>query len=141
LYVADGIYKIQCVANNQFFDIDSGSIERGAPVIHYDARDRRNQEFRVQRNAALNTYTITAMHSNLVLDIDLGEQADLTPVIQWSANGRTNQQFRLEPAGAGEHTILAAHSGKALDASFQDMTVRQNAPDGGRSQRFRFLPV
>jgi endoglucanase len=84
-------------------------------------------------------YTLRSACSDKFLDIQQASSADGAKVQIWrSNNGGTNQQFKLQEATGGYVSLIAQHSGKALDvyaAGTADRTpVIQWSNHGGANQ-------
>ena len=87
-------------------------------------------------------YYIESSLDDKYLDISGGTQAEAFPVQVWAPTDGSNQLFHIKPEGSGTYSIVAKHSGKALDVRYGSARngneIIQYTQNGGVNQRWRF---
>lgn len=137
-------YTIRNVLANKYMDVGSASTANGADIIIWPSTGSNNQKFTFNPTGD-GYYRITPVHSGKALDVADESTADGTDVIQWTYAGESNQQFQLVPVKElpieeGNYTLVARHSGKALEVNGGGTTsgtaVVQSTVDGCSCQQW-----
>jgi hypothetical protein len=89
-------------------------------------------------------YTLANGCSGQMLDVQYASAGDGAHIVQYPGNGGANQRWRLSQQGDGSVTLVAMHSGKALDMDTSGTHRIDNTPraiqwnlHGGTNQRWR----
>jgi len=130
------LYQITARHSGKCLEVDGGvsAFNNGALVVQRECNNLSNQQWTLNSVDGANVYKITAKHSNKVLDVFGGvfSGADQVIVEQWDWNRSQNQMWKINPLGNGFFSIIAMHSGKALDirGALRD--------DGAQAQQYTF---
>lgn len=140
----DQKYSVQSVSSSKYLDVSGASTANGANINIWASSGNNNQRFTFNPTGD-GYFRITPVHSGKAIDISSGSTSDGADAIQWTYAGSTNQQWQLAPVEElpveeGTYTIVARHSGKALEVSGGGTTagtaVVQSTVDGCNCQQW-----
>jgi len=131
-----GLYQITARHSGKCLEVDGGvtAFKNGALVVQRECNNLPNQRWIFNSVDGGNVYRITASHSHKVLDVFGGifSGADQVIVEQWDWNRSQNQMWKVNPLPNGYFSIVAMHSGKALDIRGAVID------DGAQAQQYTF---
>jgi hypothetical protein len=145
----DGSFFIQSVFSGLYLDIYGGSPDDGAQLILWTLHGGDNQRFYFEvlqadplESLHGRTVTVKSKHAGKCLSVEAASHDNGGNIHQWSDHGVPNQKWTFHRAPDGSFFLLAAHSGKALDAPYQyeGGNLHQWEHHGGDNQRFFLHP-
>ncbi|WP_047249412.1 RICIN domain-containing protein [Chromobacterium subtsugae] len=123
-------YRIVTTNENQAYDVDGGSHEKGSKVILYPYHGHANQlwRFRVVEEADDAVfYQVYAAHSGQCFDIADSTTQQGAVLTQWKPLGGNNQRFKVLNAGEGLFKLQAKHSGQFLTGVAGNVVQRERS--------------
>ncbi|MDA3865232.1 MAG: RICIN domain-containing protein [Salinivirgaceae bacterium] len=146
-----GKYRIRTMAvKGRYLDIPGygpGTKGKDAYVQLWNLDNGSDRTLEIERHKKTGLYTLQPLHSKYVLDVE-GRSEDNGARIQLYTNRKgSNQLFQFLYAGEPMvYNIVAAHSGKLIDASRSKIhdngcPVQQWSANGGDNQQWKLEPI
>ncbi len=135
-------YYIQCRASGKFVDVPAGTHD-DCELVQYAWTGGVNQRFRFESAGDDSYYIIPQGTPSKVLDVRGGWYDQGVRVLQYVRNGGDNQKWHVMIGKDGWYSLVARHSGQALDVGMGGRAdgnpIQQWGWNGGPVQQFRFI--
>jgi hypothetical protein len=135
-------YYIQCKASGKVIEIPGGTHD-DCEVQQYTWTGGANQRFRFDPAGDDSYYIVPQTTQNKVFDVQGGWTDQGVRVLQYARKGGDNQKWQVLVGKDGWFSLVARHSGQALDVGMGGMAdgnpIQQWGWNGGDVQQFRFI--
>lgn len=145
----NGYYNIISRKNGLYLDVSGGLTDNGTNIQVYKANGSNSQKFKFVykgtpeggKTIEEGTYRIaTYKNSNIGLDVGAARTTNGANIQIWQYNDAPQEQFNIVYDGNGYYSIIAIHSGKAVDVDnggkANSTNVQQYEYNGTNSQKW-----